>query len=150
MMDQQQSRLMRVPPELRNHIYELVFKDSLVPVNGFGSIMKRGSPAYSAPGILLACHQTYNEAINTFYAETIFVAHYGFQLDHWIKRLPKRVVSLLNHVRLDLAWCDPGYKTDVFEEQSLGTASKNLQRYGFKCQEKSMGRRTLKFDLSRG
>ena len=58
MADQSQSSLMSLPAEMRNRVYENVFK-----AKAFGNLAfwsKKGH-RYKPPGILMACKQSYEE-----------------------------------------------------------------------------------------
>lgn len=58
---QQDSPLLDLPAELRNNIYEMIFEDNIINVEG-------EQPRAQAPGLLVTCRQFYNEGIGVYYA----------------------------------------------------------------------------------
>ena len=88
---QQQSPLLGLPPELRNMIYELVFK---------GQTMINGVKHY-APGILLACKKIYHEATLLFYqTATFYFDDYKSGLD-WYINISSKHRNAISHMRFD-------------------------------------------------
>lgn len=70
-LQQDDSRLTRLPAELRNRIYELALPDTIIIPR---RRPKMGIPCNKvcAPGLLLTCKQIYQEAIGLYYSSTSF------------------------------------------------------------------------------
>lgn len=128
--DQDDSRLMRLPAELRNEIYELVFSGR----QGVASFEEGRKP--KAPAILVACRQTYSEALPIYYS----VTNFGLELEHerdcrtdrrilrnWASRIgPEKLrwISCIGYLRI----CLPdGYCTSL-RRQSIKARAIALDR----------------------
>ena len=97
---QENSALLRLPAEIRNQIYELVFTDGrhLIPERAKRTHWGRSQ----VPGLLLACKQTHMEAIQLFYYRTAFVFGWGTEgrFEKWIKKMGPARAALLKNVIL--------------------------------------------------
>lgn len=96
---------MRLPPELRDHIYDMIFEDTLIAFN-VAFYYRRGVRAFSAPGILLACHQVHDEATGIFYAKTLFIAHHMSPLENWFLCCQSRSNRHLSSIHAELRMID--------------------------------------------
>lgn len=93
---QTQSRLMQLPPEIRDQIYELLFEDCIVRVN----VYKWSKP----PGVLLTCKEIHCEAIGVYYRNATFRASYskdGEVSTRRLQKLPWKYQNLIRRVALD-------------------------------------------------
>ncbi|KAK5115630.1 hypothetical protein LTR85_009801 [Meristemomyces frigidus] len=98
MANQDQSPLLRLPPELRNRIYHLFFKDHEVQLARYSDRPSLGC-GHAAPGILLACHQTYDECIGIFYSASTFLAADKRDILAWLTLAPPKYMGLVRHIR---------------------------------------------------
>lgn len=89
------SRLLKLPAEIRNRIYELVFADSTV------IIQKAQKNVYrpESIGILTACRQTYKESIGYFYSLTTFYGQWR-TLATFVIRLSRRYAEFITSLRI--------------------------------------------------
>ncbi|KAK4494391.1 hypothetical protein PRZ48_014689 [Zasmidium cellare] len=88
MADQTGCRLLGLPPELRNNIYELVFSGTTHTIPSHESrINYRRMKKHPAPGLLLACKQIHVETISMFYAQTAFYIEDHWNLPLWLKKI---------------------------------------------------------------
>ncbi|USW57211.1 hypothetical protein Slin15195_G105300 [Septoria linicola] len=96
---QAQPHLFRLPAELRNMIYERALEATHTIIESSGLCNS------SQPGLLLACKQTREEAVQLFYAHTIFQfpAQQGIDLriTKWFSSLRPEFSSLVRQVALD-------------------------------------------------
>lgn len=76
---QQDSPLLDLPPEIRNIIYERVFENAIIKIEGEGLISE-------APSLLLTCRQVYDEALGMYYACSMVYTKYGWKLWMWLWR----------------------------------------------------------------
>lgn len=83
--DQTGSRLLGLPAELRNRIYEMAFFDTVVVLPSIKKVSPKG--LFKGPGILLACKQTYAEAVTLYYTLPTFEAYTGSRLSRWLRRI---------------------------------------------------------------
>lgn len=94
------SPFLRLPPELRNHIYAYAFEDGELDVDR--RYRERSTPA---PGMVFACRQTYEEALVIYYAGLSVVSRDRWILKKWISylnRLPEsHQFKLIKWVYLD-------------------------------------------------
>lgn len=118
MADQSQSLLMSLPAELRNRVYEDVFK-----AKAFGNLAfwsKKGH-RYKPPGILMACKQSYEEGKNAsrlestrtqsltstagvglFYATTSMHFPTVHRARDFLLHVPSARLSLIQDVRINM------------------------------------------------
>ncbi|KAK5136631.1 hypothetical protein LTR08_002645 [Meristemomyces frigidus] len=100
MAGQDQSPLMRLAPELRNRIYQMVFEDTEVVLPDASKSHQGGM---RVPGILMACRQVHEEAVGLFYSNAVFTTSEHPRLLLWFDRLPLKYVMLLENVHYDWA-----------------------------------------------
>lgn len=99
MLPNNPSRLLELPAELRNRIYEFVFADSEVHVRKKDIFTHlRYRPPHA--GILMACRQTYSESLTIFYDFTTFYLGPNI-MGFFLRSLPHRNACLVSKVRLD-------------------------------------------------
>ena len=98
---EQTSRLLNLPSELRNRIYELVLiqPDAIRLPQGRSEAGKRD--------LLCTCHQIHNEAVSIYYGNNAFIADCGAwflnaDLICWLRGLGPKKRSMLKDVRLSL------------------------------------------------
>lgn len=108
-MLEQRSRLLTLPPELRNRIYEYVFLDHLLAWHLDGS----GQKARKIPSILQTCHNIRNEAKSLFYSDETFTMERCFQdprehrMGDWAQiSNPEKKESILRGARIARMRCD--------------------------------------------
>lgn len=100
----------RLPPEVRNHIYEYIFSADVVTIEirRDESHPLRRRPYYSrtdpAPGILLSCKQAYTEANGLYYALSQINVNDRETLLQWLKKLPQKRRGLIREIRC--TWID--------------------------------------------
>lgn len=95
MTDQSASPIFKLPPELRNAIYSLVFQDHTVEVVSVERYLKA-----QPPGLLITCKQLYTEAVEVYYSN---VAAEGKSVDDvfdWALRMPKQYYNLVPELRI--------------------------------------------------
>ncbi|KAF2162706.1 hypothetical protein M409DRAFT_58114 [Zasmidium cellare ATCC 36951] len=111
------SRLLGLPPELRNRIYEFVFEDSEVTIRAH----RNGIPCctYEPPslGILMTCRQTYREATDIFYSVTTFYFTWRMALVEFLRSLPPRHARMVSTIRFDTI-----ARLEVFKSTGTGIA----------------------------
>jgi hypothetical protein len=97
----QTSRLLRLPSELRNRIYELVLiqPDAIRLPQGRSESGKRD--------LLCTCRQIHDEAVGIYYGSNAFIADCGswflnVDLICWLRGLGPKKRSMLRDVRLSL------------------------------------------------
>ncbi|KAK5683903.1 hypothetical protein LTS10_003766 [Elasticomyces elasticus] len=102
------SKLMALPPELRNRIYSDVFTGTTIGIEMY--YQPKGDGTFSVlearsmiPGILLVSRQAHNEAIGLYYARSAFTTA---QRDSgwivlWLNSMPLKYVALVTDVRCD-------------------------------------------------
>ena len=102
--------LTNIPVEIRLQIYRMVFPPMLGPLRRLSDISDRSAPLNIS--ILLANKQTHGEALAEFYALHTF--HYSLDKydSIWHGFMPKRCLSLLKHISMDLAWYADGGRGD--------------------------------------
>lgn len=92
--------LLDLPAELRNCIYELVFQDQ-------GRVFSFVKGARSkAPGLLMACRQTYSECINMYYHGSVLCTESRFKMRHiatGTQHLPPKFIANTCHILLSCA-----------------------------------------------
>ena len=87
--DQEQSPLLRLPRELRDIIYGMVFHDCELE-------MDDATPVPASVGLLKACKQTYIEAIEVYYhSVAIGVGFKRYILLGWLEKLPSTYLNLI-------------------------------------------------------
>lgn len=99
MTTQDQSLLMRLPPELRNRIYHQAFKGHETVLECAAGTLRLRMP--QAPGILLTCRQVHQEAVGIFYSTTAICSSTAWCIAKWLQGLPENRVDLLSDVRFD-------------------------------------------------
>ncbi|KAF2162713.1 hypothetical protein M409DRAFT_26950 [Zasmidium cellare ATCC 36951] len=95
------SGLLRLPAELRNRIYALTLNDVV-------AYRARKTVAYrkvhrvkaKAPGLLLACKQTYTEAVQLFYSQTTFLFDDKKHIHAWARKIGSERTALVKSLRL--------------------------------------------------
>lgn len=85
---QMQSRLLRLPPELRNTIYSYALSEDMDPCvhDLLHSCPKTGRPL-TMPPLLSTCRKTRDEAGSIWYSAATFRFHNVVTLQKWLKRL---------------------------------------------------------------
>ena len=91
-MSQNGCRLLNLPAELRNRIYELVLQDS----RNF-NIRPWHSNSYKYPALLRTCQQIAGEAGSIFFQQTTFYVAAGDCI--WLRALSPRNRSLIRKIR---------------------------------------------------
>jgi len=89
---QEDSPLLRLPPELRNLIYEHALHGTVVTL--------REHQLSKVPGVLLACKQTYGEATAIFYTTASFTVEDDWVMLHRLSRMPYRYQRLINTISI--------------------------------------------------
>lgn len=89
------SRLLALPPELRNLIYSHLFNEENV------QLIK---PAYRFPGLLLANKKIYTEATSFFYSASTFRCLDEDSTVAWLSNLPLQWLKLIPEVKYDTRW----------------------------------------------
>ena len=90
-------RLLDLPAELRNRVYEYTFEGSTHWVSGYESRKYKASK------------QIYNEAIKIFYRKAIFYFDDSMDGHQWYLRLPSKLRSAITKMQYDTA-------EELFEE----------------------------------
>ncbi|KAI5362857.1 hypothetical protein Slin15195_G102380 [Septoria linicola] len=94
------SRLLALPPELRNQIYTTYFSPSSSDSN-----IPRIKPDYTLPPLLKTCRQIYSEAIGLYYSSApAFRCLDEDSAVKWLCALPEKFLSLIQEVRYDTRW----------------------------------------------
>jgi hypothetical protein len=88
-------RLLDLPPELRNTIYDFVFAGHKL----FIPALQPEDFRHIAPALLVSCKQIYNEAILTYYHCTLFYVHYRPDLV-WFLKIAERFQQAIKCVRI--------------------------------------------------
>lgn len=99
-VDSNDSPLLNLPAELRNSIYELVFEDQ-----GRVSTFVKGAQG-KAPGLLMACRQTYSEGINMYYHGSVLYVATRFKMRYiaaGTQHLPPKFIANVRHILLSCA-----------------------------------------------
>lgn len=92
------SRLLSLPPELRNEIY-----NNLFPPSSEGSV-ERIKPGYELPGLLLTCKQVHAECMGLYYSNSIFRCLDEDSAVSWLTNLPRKWLDMIEEVRYDTRW----------------------------------------------
>lgn len=104
-MPSEMSPLMRLPVDIRLHIYELTFADSRVHVHEdsdwVGKHLVITKHWTRAPGLLLTSKQVYQDAIGIYYSETIFVVR-KYTWTSWAKKLTTVPWQRMRSFHLDI------------------------------------------------
>lgn len=142
-------RLLSLPPELRDVIYEFTFSDTSIPIVHhppamFPSEFPPETPKIATQNavLVMTCKQLYNETYDLYYRHTNFHA-LGFSsgLRPWLRVLPSRARKSLRHVTLiDVL---RGYFAEKakeigredFQELLWGDLKGDLRRGGVKVEE---------------
>ena len=102
---------LRLSAELRNRIYEEAFDGTII------SDTATITPLDSGYGIILACKQTYAEALGLYYINHTFrfTGNWGYgtigrsllairnRCDHWLREMRPDNIQLMERIQLDLA-----------------------------------------------
>ena len=122
----QSSNLLRLPGEVRNIIYALVFADNtvMIPRN---TRHTRGRSASN--GLVLACKQIMNEAIEIYYMSTTFEFELGgkYRLSQWMDKIGPTRVALVQKIRLHTRFTDRGAYSDEYVRISTESAGRLLE-----------------------
>ncbi|KAK3639021.1 hypothetical protein LTR56_012744 [Elasticomyces elasticus] len=102
------SKLMALPPELRNRIYSDVFTGTTIGIEMY--YQPKGDGTFSVlearsmiPGILLVSRHAHNEAVGLYYARSAFTTaqrNSGW-IALWLNSMPLKYVALVTDVRCD-------------------------------------------------
>ena len=140
MAKQTQSPLLRLPPELRNRIYNMVLENQEISLRDH-YCAKRRHFVVIPTGLLLACHQTYKECIEMFYSTAMFTAR--ADSGEWLADLPRKYARLLRSVTYDTASLVPvrderyhwaGYLPEL-AERTIHNVTYALERRGVVLRE---------------
>ncbi|KAK4544833.1 hypothetical protein LTR36_003737 [Oleoguttula mirabilis] len=82
-------------PLLRNRIYHMVFEDHQISLTR-GHFLKPYGRGLAAPGVLLGCHQTYEEGTGIFYSNATFTTRDDLQI---YCCLPRQRLGLLRNIQ---------------------------------------------------
>lgn len=100
---QHTSKLMMLPAELRNRIYGLVLSD-VVAYRARRTTTNRKIHCVKAqaPGLLVACKQTHNEATRLFYAQATFLFDEVKHLQAWVRNIGgcSERATLIKNIRI--------------------------------------------------
>lgn len=114
------SPLMRLPPELRNRIYDLVVIESQ-PITI--SIRKRrfGTPM-RPPALLHNCRQLRAEASPVYYSSNIFIAEEGQRstlgpLETWLRMIGEEARGLVHRIHFNVYFLSPSLKDAKHESR---------------------------------
>ncbi|KAF2217254.1 hypothetical protein CERZMDRAFT_93304 [Cercospora zeae-maydis SCOH1-5] len=95
------SRLLTLPPELRNRIYITCLTHPTYSAES----PPRIRPSYTLPPLLKTCRQIYSEAIGVYYSSTpAFRCLDEDSTIKWLCNLPEQYRSMLREVRYDTRW----------------------------------------------
>ena len=89
------SRLLSLPPELRNAVYTALFAPGEV---------ERIKPGYTIPPFLLTCKQVYAEATGVYYSHSIFRCLEEDSAVSWLTHLPRKWLDRIQEIRYDTRW----------------------------------------------
>jgi hypothetical protein len=90
-----QSKLLRLPGEIRNLIYKHLFETH----------EPRIEPGYRLPGLLTTCRQIYLEATSLYYGLTpAFRCLHEASTVSWLRNLSRANLRLLRHLKYDTMW----------------------------------------------
>lgn len=95
-MDQSASRLLSLPRELRDMIWVMTYTDDTVQLD-------RTEAQSTAPGLLVACKQSYSEAINLYYKHSTFFFRSGKKCSQWLGRISRSHIHTVTRLRFDTA-----------------------------------------------
>ncbi|KAK4494821.1 hypothetical protein PRZ48_014177 [Zasmidium cellare] len=101
MDDEPESRLLALPPELRNRIYEFVFAGGHAEVGHRSTKPHHAKYQPTSSGIIMACKQTNEEASDHFYFLTTFDFTSRFAAVSFLTTLPRRYAKLIVNIRYD-------------------------------------------------
>lgn len=147
MADNESFRFLDLPPEIRNTIYEIVFRgststlkqvatvyeddDDLFGTTDFGltHIDSSGNSVQGQPGILFVSKQIRSEAVLCFYAGTTFMSYAGTKfvskggkvlnaLLEWAGTLPPVMTAAMRDVRYEGWWPRLPGKDEASEERA--------------------------------
>ncbi|KAM3424344.1 hypothetical protein BST61_g11119 [Cercospora zeina] len=125
------SRLLALPPELRNQIYITCFTHPTYAEES----PPRIRPSYTLPPLLKTCRQIYSEAIGLYYASTpAFRCLDEDSTIKWLCNLPEQYRSMLQEVRYDTRWIifsTPFIPVPGAECWLVGELVAKLQKRGF-------------------
>ena len=99
----QNSDLLKLPPEIRNMIYQWTFQGSVVKIQHQGGHGYGPSPRKStATGLVLACKQIHAESIRMYYALATFSFGYGtaYCVKMWRNLIGPDRAALVQDIRL--------------------------------------------------
>ena len=96
---QTDSQFLRLPPEIRNMVYELVFQDHVTMMPCYGKTTTIGSGKIIAPGLLRTCKQVHYEALSMYYnlATFLFTRATTRRAKQWIKTIGDARVALVSN-----------------------------------------------------
>lgn len=99
---QQHSRLLNLPAELRNQIYEYTFSSSPVEISRRSFLKQNPKGLLKSSGLLLACKQIHHEAAQLYYSLTTFYVQRDaeYRIAHWINRIGPLRKALIQNIQL--------------------------------------------------
>ena len=124
--DPQSSPLLTLPGELRNIIYTIVLADNIVTVPR----NTRRTRGRSAPnGLVFACKQVLDEAIELYYMNTTFEFELGgrYGLPQWIDKIGPARIALVKKIRLYTRSTNRGDHPDASVEICAERADRMLE-----------------------
>ncbi|TKA75986.1 hypothetical protein B0A55_03254 [Friedmanniomyces simplex] len=139
---QEKCRFLTLPPELRNHIYELALVDTN-PISIPWMYMLR-SKEPSEPSLLRTCHRIRDEALPIFYSSNTFETSI-IGLGEWFRRLPDVKLGMLENVRV-IGYLGGMFEEAQWREKSSGWAAEIAKVDGRGLVEKS----ALLFPVAKG
>lgn len=137
MQDNQQSPFLRLPPELRNRIYEdLLVSEEVVGVTSLGYHQ------WTPPSLLHTCHQIRSEASKLYYAANIFQIcsrwhqdrlEGAFEMQEWLHALCKPQQDMLRRIRID--WTNNSFQDHL---DQFYDAENIIKKYEQRQKDKSI------------
>ena len=91
---QKQSAFLRLPPEIRNMVYELIFQGEVTNIPSYSKIRETGK--IRAPALLRTCKQVHYEALAMYYSLAMFF------FSRITTNGAKRWIEAIGHARIAL------------------------------------------------
>ena len=131
-LEEQPSPLLRLPAELREHIYRYVLVND-EPIAIPSQSWTLGFPLDpSDPPFTCTCRQIRSEALAIFYSENIFTDRlYGAGCEYWFLQLPPEKLGMLSEARIEMpyGWCKPDHN-----QRALDTINAAIKATGVTMQ----------------
>ncbi|KAK4618076.1 hypothetical protein CLAFUW4_11776 [Fulvia fulva] len=96
--EQQDSKFLSLPPEIRNRIYGFVFFSSVRKWPGKALDTRKNKAVSTAEPLVMVCKQLHAEALPVFYAETTFLFGHALSFKHWTRAIGQQKCQMLRDV----------------------------------------------------